>query len=155
MPSLSLFRLVSMAYATTALSGEGARLHGGRWNPPGLACVYLAESRALAALELLVHLTPGTRNLPLTLIECSVDADLCRTVAMLPRGWDALPESADARRMGSEWLKARTSLLLRVPSVFMPEESNLLFNPYHPKAGQLRIVGSRPFRFDRRLVTYQ
>ena len=44
-----------MRWVTAAMSGEGARRYGGRWNPPGLPAVYLAESRALAALEILVH----------------------------------------------------------------------------------------------------
>lgn len=35
------------------LSGEGARLHGGRWNPPGsFATLYLATTRAIAIAEL-------------------------------------------------------------------------------------------------------
>jgi RES domain-containing protein len=38
------------------LSGEGARLCGGRWNSPGHAVVYAAEAAALAVLEVRVHL---------------------------------------------------------------------------------------------------
>ena len=37
--------------------GEGARLAGGRWNSPGRAVVYMAESVALAVLENLVHMS--------------------------------------------------------------------------------------------------
>ena len=51
------YRLISPKWAATALSGEGARLYGGRWNSPGKSKVYLSTSRTLAALELLVHLT--------------------------------------------------------------------------------------------------
>ncbi len=32
------------------LTGEGARLNGGRWNNIGTPCIYTAESRALAIL---------------------------------------------------------------------------------------------------------
>ncbi len=48
------YRLVAPKWAASALSGEGARLYGGRWNSPGRAMVYLSTSRALAALELRV-----------------------------------------------------------------------------------------------------
>ena len=33
------------------LDGEGARLHGRRWNHPLTPCIYTSESRALALLE--------------------------------------------------------------------------------------------------------
>lgn len=38
------------------LDGEGARRVGGRWNSPGRAVVYMADSVALAVLENLVHM---------------------------------------------------------------------------------------------------
>ena len=37
------------------MDGEGARRFPGRWNAGGAPMVYLAESLALAALEILVH----------------------------------------------------------------------------------------------------
>ena len=36
-------------------SGEGARLHGGRWNSPGRAVIYACETQTGAMLEKLVH----------------------------------------------------------------------------------------------------
>jgi RES domain-containing protein len=34
----------------------GAKLHGGRWNSPGLAVLYASSTLALACLETLVHI---------------------------------------------------------------------------------------------------
>ena len=36
-------------------SGEGARLHGGRWNSPGRAVIYACETMTGAMLEKFVH----------------------------------------------------------------------------------------------------
>src|SRR5204863_6047762 len=49
------YRIFKPKHAATAFTGEGARLYGGRWNNKGTPMVYTAGSRALAALEMLVH----------------------------------------------------------------------------------------------------
>jgi RES domain-containing protein len=54
----SAWRIVRAARAKSAFTGEGARIYGGRWNSRGTAIVYVSEHESLAALELLVHLTP-------------------------------------------------------------------------------------------------
>ena len=47
------YRLVPQRYADSQnlLSGTGAALKGGRWNPPGVPAVYLSEDAALAVRE--------------------------------------------------------------------------------------------------------
>lgn len=52
------WRIVKEKHAATAFSGEGARLYGGRWNSVGTSLVYTSGTKALAALESLVHLNP-------------------------------------------------------------------------------------------------
>jgi len=56
--TVTSWRIVAAARAAQAFAGEGARINGGRWNPPGAPVVYTAESAALAALEMLAHLRP-------------------------------------------------------------------------------------------------
>jgi RES domain-containing protein len=51
------WRLVKKKHAADVLSGEGARLGGGRWNHVGIPVVYVSETLSLAALELFVHFT--------------------------------------------------------------------------------------------------
>ena len=56
---ITAWRLAAPEFAGSVqqlLSGEGARLYGGRWNSPGTGAVYLGSSLALASIELLVHL---------------------------------------------------------------------------------------------------
>ncbi len=64
----NVYHLVRRERAADALSGEGARRYGGRWNPPGVAVVYASESRALAVLETFVHLTLEARALAFVLL---------------------------------------------------------------------------------------
>ncbi len=45
------YRVVRRKYDN--LSGQGAKLFGGRFNPPGIPAVYSSQSIALAVLEVL------------------------------------------------------------------------------------------------------
>ena len=53
---LTAWRITKQKHARNAFTGEGAREFGGRWNNPGTAIVYTAQSQSLAALEMLAHL---------------------------------------------------------------------------------------------------
>jgi RES domain-containing protein len=145
------FRIVQERWAATAMDGEGARLFGGRWNPSGVPAVYLAESRALAALEILVHAPREAIRLDWRIIEVDVpDESIESSKSMkLPDDWQALPSSPGARFFGNRWLETG-ALALRLPSVVIPEESALLLNPRAPGAADLKISKPRAFGFDAR-----
>ena len=64
-----------------------------------------------------------------------------------------LGKRLSSQAIGGEWARRRERLLLRVPSVLVPEESNVLVNPMHPDAVGVRVIGSRPFSYDVRLLT--
>jgi RES domain-containing protein len=106
------------------LSGEGARLAGGRWNHPGTAAVYAAENRAFAVLEALVHTTPRRISPDLVLLTIAIPDTVARTTWTedeLPPGWREIGADA-ARDQGTRWLTARVSALLWVPSAVLPAE---------------------------------
>lgn len=137
------------------IDGEGARRSGGRWNSPGLPAVYASETRALAALEYLVHI--DVEELPDDLVLLSVEVPAHSAVDILsayelPPGWSDVALSSECRAIGDAWLKSSTTPLLRIPSAPVPEESNYLFNPRHQDATAVRIVDARPFAFDQRLL---
>lgn len=50
-----VYRIAKSQYVND-LSGEGSRLHGGRWNNKGYSMIYTAENRSLATVEYLVHI---------------------------------------------------------------------------------------------------
>ncbi len=147
----AFFRIVQEQWADTAMNGEGARLYGGRWNPPGIAAVYLAESRALAALEILVHAPRELLRLEWRVIEVDVPEEWIETPDELPDSWREQPSSIAARRFGGNWLREARMPAMRLPSVIVPREHSLLLNPLHPEARDLKHSAPLPFAFDPRL----
>ena len=148
----TFFRIVQAHRTAAAMAGEGARLFGGRWNPAGMPAVYLAQSRALAALEILVHAPREAFLLDWRLIDVEVPDGWIEAVkpADLPADWQAFPSSPGARRLGGKWLHQRTRVALKLPSVIIPQEHTLLLNPLHPQAARLRVSKPLEFRFDPR-----
>lgn len=146
------YRIVKASHASNPLGGEGARLYGGRWNPPGWRCVYVAESRALAVLEMLVHLTGRARALPFRLLTIQVPDESIAAVSRLPDGWSASPPGMGSQTVGEAWLREGRALSLRVPSIIIPEESNLLLNPAASGFERVEVLDQREFQLDLRLA---
>jgi RES domain-containing protein len=149
----TLWRLAREAHRE--LDGEGARLYGGRWNSSGRPVVYTSATLSLAALELLVHVDP--EDLPDDLVALGVEVpDRAWEVGVRPVGfpedWREVPNHPGCRRVGDEWLDEGATLVLRVPSAVVPQEENVLLNPRHPDAADVRVISAERFRFDRRLV---
>lgn len=159
MPPVTIWRIASDTpdYQAHELTGRGAELTGGRWNRRGTPVVYASISRALACLESIVHL--GGHTLPLNryLVEIIVPADEweARTVfdPASNVGWDAEPAGMVSLDWGTEWASGTSALLAEVPSVVVPEESNILINPRHPAAASLRARKIRRWMYDTRLIS--
>jgi RES domain-containing protein len=136
------------------LSGEGARLHGGRWNSPGHAVVYLCEEAALPVLEVLVHLDLPPELLPPDYVLMRVDlSPLAQTSgAWIEDGPSEALDLAESRVWGDRWIAEARTPVLRVPSVLVRESANLVLNVRHPTATRLAAPPGRPFQFDPRLL---
>lgn len=135
------YRLVAARHRGSVLSGEGARLHGGRWNPLGTPAVYAASSLSLAVLELLVHLhieEARKRYMAVTLEWPGNVASGYVRVTELPEDWRAGEIPAQLQRFGRRRLEPVCAL--RVPSVVIPLEFNWLLNPAHPDFCRVQIV---------------
>ena len=116
--------------------------------------IYTAQSRALAALEMLVHLDSPDLLKKYVLFEVSMDPSYVRDldISTLPRNWKADPAPAKVQAIGDDWVAGGVSPVLCVPSTLVPGESNYLLNPQHPDFGKLRIGTMIPFQFDPRLA---
>lgn len=153
MTPVRAWRIVKRRFAEHALDGDGARLHGGRWNTPGRPVVYASESRALAVLEVLAGLGSARPLSAYLLLGLSFDASLVTAVEpeALPDDWRASPPTDPTRRIGDLWLERAESVALRVPSALVPAESNYLLNPRHPDFTAVRVAGPEPLELDPRL----
>jgi RES domain-containing protein len=144
------WRLVTRQYATDPLSGEGALRYGGRWNSPGVRIAYLADSLALATLEMAVHLT-GAR-VTYVAIELDIPESLVAPVGSLKRRWQT--DQPATRSAGDAWANSANSLALSVPSALVDARSgehNLLVNPLHPRRVQVTELQRFEVVLDERL----
>ena len=148
-----LYRIAKCNYAAD-LSGTGARLYGGRWNSVGQPMVYLASSRALAVLEVLVHLSPTMFPADFCLVEFEApDGDVFNIdIRTLPHNWQDPSAPDKLKLLGNDFLKRKEHLFMKVPSVIVPDDFNYLLNPLHTKASQVKLINQQPFSFDERLV---
>jgi RES domain-containing protein len=151
---MRVWRICRERHVATAFSGDGARWFGARWNAAGVPVVYTSLSLSLAVVEMFVHLNVAVEPEDLVSIEAELPGDVldAERVAIkdLPVDWRLVDHPA-LRAIGAEWVRSRRSLALLVPSVAVDGEWNALVNPEHPEARKIRVVETKPFRFDARM----
>ena len=140
---------------SSQLTGEGAKLHGGRWNSIGTPCIYTAESISLCVLEYAanVNLHQMPSSLAITIYTFPENSWQEFSPDELPPNWREIPAPAETQEWGSAKLLETTSIALRVPSVIIPSEHNYILNPLHPDFKKVRIKEILPFTFDSRIKT--
>jgi RES domain-containing protein len=138
------------------LVGLGGERDNGRWHTAAAdkRIVYLAEHPAVCLVETLVNLEGDPEFFPemFQLLKIEAPAEL-KVEELSPAelaGFDAA-DMEWTQEIGDEWLRERTSALLRVPSVPSPESWNYLLNPLHPDAGGLQVVWAKRIAYDKRL----
>ncbi len=139
------------------LTGIGAGLFGGRWNPKGLNMVYTSGSIALASLEYLVHNYHllSTTTVCLAKLEINDSASVAVfPYDQLPKGWNLqMSQQLGTQTIGKDFLLKGKHYGLKVPSAVISGEFNLLLNPLHSRHSQTKMVEIiDPFVFDERLL---
>jgi RES domain-containing protein len=110
--------------------------------------LYAASSLSLACLEVLVHL--AANQIPADYVYSTA------TLRYIPQiaGYQGdIRDELSTRRYGQWWATQRSELAIRVPSVVIPIEFNLLLNPTHMDFTQVAWDSAEPFRFDERLIS--
>lgn len=150
---MMVWRVSRKAHAENPLSGEGARLHGGRWNFVGVPVVYTSQSLSLAVLEYLVNVSIADLPDDLSSIQIEIPNRLKRpeiSVSVLPKDWRTYPSTDELKDIGTDWVTKGKAPVLVVPSVVIPSELNYLINPKHPLANRIRVVSVERFALDTR-----
>lgn len=152
---MRVFRIEREKYLSATLDGTGAAISEGfRWNSLHTYLVYTSESRALATLEVSVHIDLS-EDLPTDRfyveIEIPDDIEILElTIDQLPQNWDAKPPILETQYIGDDFVSQRNAAVLKVPSSIVPPECNYLINPNHPDSSKIKVISTQKLQFDNR-----
>lgn len=147
---MTVYRICRAKYPYN--DGAGAALYGGRWNHKGTPLLYCGATLSLCALEVLAN----SDALPAGMVSIQVDVPDDISIQTLgdsdlPLDWDAAVAPHSTKNIGTVWANNKTSLLLSIPSVIVPDERNYLINLLHPDFPKIKFGAPKPFIFDPRL----
>lgn len=151
-----VFRIEREKYLETTLTGIGASMEDGyRWNSINTKIVYTAQSRALATLEVSVHLDLS-EDLPEDRLY--VEIEIPDVIAIqevnledLPEDWNSKPPTVTTQTIGDDFVNYNEAAILKVPSSIVPQEYNYLINPNHPDSGKIKVISTSQMKFDHRI----
>lgn len=150
---MKVYRITKKQYAN--LDGEGGLLYPGRWHNKGHRVLYTSENKSLAILELLAHINKVViLSFNFVLLEIIIPDEIpIETVPddILNKEWNSFTFSRKCQNYGSEFLAENKGLILKVPSVIVPNEYNYIINPNHPDFNKIRLDEVNKFYFDTRL----
>jgi RES domain-containing protein len=141
---MTSYRVARRKYAD--LRGEGARLYGGRCNPPGIAAVYSSENIALAVLEVLVHVDKS--EMPSDYVVMAIRFAGRRVGRGRRAEFSGLGQLTVSRFRALYFHQP----VLRVPSVIVPREYNYVLFP-EAQGFEAEVAWIEPLDFDRRLLS--
>jgi RES domain-containing protein len=128
---MKVYRIALNQYCD--VSGEGAKLYGGRWSFQGVPALYGSASISSSLLQRLTidsELFSSERYVLYSVMEFDVpDKNVfIPNIKDLPEGWDALPPLRASQEFGSQLLQNGT-LCFAVPSIVDKSSLNFVINP--------------------------
>ncbi|MBX2844897.1 MAG: RES family NAD+ phosphorylase [Saprospiraceae bacterium] len=150
-----VYRLDREKRRQNVLTGIGAERMGGRWNLKGTKTVYTSQSRALAMLEVLVHI--DITDLPKDMILAEIhipDSIEIVSLKKLPTNWDKFPYRFEVQKTFTAFCHKDEAAVLKVPSAIVEGEFNFLINPLHKDFKKIKTIRIEALNFDQRLNQY-
>ena len=145
-----LYRFANKNYGAD-ISGEGAKLKGGRWNSKGFPVIYTSTTISLSLLELMIHSISYEEIQSNLLMKINIPDNFAASITNLSLKPDWMNDPGYSRFISDSFLKSKKSLLLKVPSAIIHDEYNVLINPQHPDSRKIKILSASRFQFDIRL----
>ncbi|MDE3145272.1 MAG: RES domain-containing protein [Bacteroidota bacterium] len=148
---ITVYRFAPVQFAND-LSGEGARLFGGRWNSQGFPAVYCSFTISLALVELFIHKRTYEEIKVNQLMEIEIGStvDAIIDYKKLKTNWQQ--DENYCQFMGNEFLSDKNHLALKVPSSVIEQELNIVLNPLAKDfSKKIKIKKISTFNFDNRL----
>ena len=148
-----VYRIIREKFRDQALSAEGSRLYGARWNPKGTGILYTTSTPELGLVEALAH-APGVRyeDLPTYWLSSINIPENIRFYSReeMPAFWQDKNYERTQNWLDS-WLKNPDVLAIGLPSVLVPFSYNILLHPNHDLFVQVKLISQEKIPIDRRL----
>jgi RES domain-containing protein len=140
---VKVYRLAHTDLAHEAITPSKAQ---GRWNAESHPVLYTSDHPALAALEVLNYWDDYVSMRGYYLYELEIP-DLMDDAPLEVNHHDG----QQTRAYGTNWIKRKSNLTLRVRSVCTPIGFNYVLNGKHPAYSQIKLTQQHAYEFDPRI----
>lgn len=153
MSKISVFNIRQERFAHALIASDVAN----RWNKSEEYVIYTSTSRALSTLELVVHRASVQTRVPYKVLHIELNVSERDIFEVdpndLPHNWRSMESYPILQNIGSSWYKSHASLILKVPSVIIPQEYNYILHARHPFFKErMKILEVEDFVWDERLL---
>lgn len=150
---ISVFNIRQERFANALIASGVAN----RWNKNEEYVIYTSTSRALSTLELVVHRASVQTRVPYKVLHIGLnvrESDIFEVdLNELPHNWRSMECYPILQNIGSSWYQSHASLILKVPSVIIPQEHNYILHTRHSLFKErVKILEVEDFVWDERLL---
>ena len=113
--------------------------------------IYAAESRVLAIVEVMVHITLANLPSDFIMVEINVSKDMQIKILkpnILDPSWNSNPFSRSTQTIGDDFVHLNKNYLLKAPSTVVEGDFNYLINPRHKNFTKMKISKAENFPFN-------
>lgn len=144
-----VYRIAAAQYANKLVASG----RPGRWNLADQCVIYAASSRSLATLEFLVNRSGIHPNSEYKVMILELP-DSFQQIQLndFPDDWRESSYYPHLQMLGGRWYEEQNTLILGVPSVVIPQESNFIINTHHKDfLKRAKLLNVEDYFWDQRL----